>query len=246
MRLKDKTAIITGGGTGIGLATARAFHQEGAKIILFGRRKEKLEKAVEKLGASAMIVQGDMTNNNDLDQLINETLHNFKKIDVLVNNAGLFNGSPLHEISDSQWDEIMDINIRSVFQLTRRVLPVMLSQKYGNIIHISSILGLIAVPEVAAYNVSKGALNQFSRSIAVEYGSSGIRSNSICPGLIATDMTADLMKDTELMKEWSKEYPIGRFGKPEDVANACLYLASDESSFVTGITLPVDGGFTSH
>ena len=240
MRLKDKTAIITGGGTGIGLATARAFYQEGAKIILFGRRKEKLEKAVEKLGDSAIIVQGDMTNNNDLDQLINETLHNFKKIDILVNNAGLFNGAPLHEISDSQWDEIMNINIRSVFQLTRRVLPAMLSQKYGSIIHISSILGLIAVPQVAAYNVSKGALNQFSRSIAVEYGSSGIRSNSICPGLIATDMTADLMK------EWSKEYPIGRFGKPEDVANACLYLASDESSFVTGITLPVDGGFTSH
>ena len=246
MRLKDKIAIITGGGTGIGLATARAFCQEGAKVILFGRRKEKLEKAVEKLGGSGIIVQGDMTNNNDLDKLINETLHNFKKIDVLVNNAGLFNGSPLHEISDSQWDEIMDINIRSVFQLTRRVLPVMLSQKYGSIIHISSILGLIAVPQVAAYNVSKGALNQFSRSIAVEYGSSGIRSNSICPGLIATDMTADLMKDTDLMKEWSKEYPIGRFGKPEDVANACLYLASDESSFVTGITLPVDGGFTAH
>ena len=246
MRLKDKTAIITGGGTGIGLATARAFCKEGAKVILFGRRKEKLEKAVEKLGGSAIIVQGDMTNNNDLDKLINETLHNFKKIDILVNNAGLFNGSPLHEISDSQWDEIMDINIRSVFQLTRRVLPVMLSQKYGSIIHISSILGLIAVPQVAAYNVSKGALNQFSRSIAVEYGSSGIRSNSICPGLIATDMTADLMKDVDLMKEWSKEYPIGRFGKLEDVANACLYLASDESSFVTGITLPVDGGFTAH
>jgi len=246
MRLKDKTAIITGGGTGIGLATARAFCKEGAKVILFGRRKEKLEKAAEKLGGSAIIVQGDMTNNNDLDKLINETLHNFKKIDILVNNAGVFNGSPLHEISDSQWDEIMDINIRSVFQLTRRVLLVMLSQKYGSIIHISSILGLIAVPQVAAYNVSKGALNQFSRSIAVEYGSSGIRSNSICPGLIATDMTADLMKDADLMKEWSKEYPIGRFGKPEDVANACLYLASDESSFVTGITLPVDGGFTAH
>ena len=246
MRLKDKTAIITGGGTGIGLATARAFCLEGAKVILFGRRKEKLEKAVEKLGGSAIIVQGDMINNNDLDKLVNETLHNFKKIDILVNNAGLFNGSPLHEISDSQWDEIMDINIRSVFQLTRRVLPVMLSQKYGSIIHISSILGLIAVPQVAAYNVSKGAMNQFSRSIAVEYGSSGIRSNSICPGLIATDMTADLMKDADLMKEWSKEYPIGRFGKPEDVANACLYLASDESSFVTGITLPVDGGFTAH
>ena len=246
MRLKDKTAVITGGGSGIGLATARVFNQEGAKIVLFGRRKEKLEKAVDDLNGSAIFVQGDMTNNDDLDKLIKETLHHFKGIDILVNNAGLFNGAPLHEISDSEWDKMMDINIRSVFQLTRRVLPVMLSKKKGSIIHISSILGLIAVPEVAAYNVSKGALNQFSRSIAVEYGPSGIRSNSICPGLIETDMTADLMKDVELMKEWSKEYPIGRFGKPKDVANACLYLASDESSFVTGTILPVDGGFTAH
>ena len=246
MRLKDKTPIITGGGSGIGLATARVFSREGAKVVLFGRRKEKLEKAVGDLNASAIFVQGDMTKNDDLEKLINETLHHFERIDILVNNAGLFNGAPLHEISDSQWDEMMDINIRSVFQLTRRVLPVMLSNKKGSIIHISSILGLIAVPQVAAYNVSKGALNQFSRSIAVEYGPSGIRSNSICPGLIETDMTADLMNDLDLMKEWSKEYPIGRFGKPEDVAYACLYLASDESSFVTGTLLPVDGGFTAH
>ena len=244
MRLKDKTAIITGGGSGIGLATARAFCKEGAKVILFGRRKEKLISAADELGDSVLIVQGDMTHNDDLDQLINKTLNNFKGIDILVNSAGLFNGAPLHEISDSQWDGIMDINIRSVFQLTRRVLPIMMAQKSGSIVHISSILGLIAVPQVAAYNVSKGALNQFSRSIAVEYGSYGIRSNSICPGLIETDMTADLMKDASLMQEWSKEYPIGRFGKPEDVASACLFLASDESSFITGTVLPVDGGFT--
>ena len=246
MRLKDKTAIITGGGSGIGLATARAFCKEGAKVILFGRRKEKLISAADELGDSVLIVQGDMTHNDDLDQLINKTLNNFKGIDILVNSAGLFNGAPLHEISDSQWDGMMDINIRSVFQLSRRVLPTMMAQKSGSIIHISSILGLIAVPEVAAYNVSKGALNQFSRSIAVEYGSYGIRSNSICPGLIETDMTADLMKDASLMQEWSKEYPIGRFGKPEDVASACLFLASDESSFITGTVLPVDGGFTAH
>jgi NAD(P)-dependent dehydrogenase (short-subunit alcohol dehydrogenase family) len=246
MRLKDKTAIITGGGSGIGLATARAFCKEGAKVILFGRRKENLVSAAKELGDSALIVQGDMTRNDDLDQLINKTLNNFKGIDILVNSAGLFNGAPLHEISDSQWDEMMDINIRSVFQLTRRVLPIMMAQKSGSIVHISSILGLIAVPQVAAYNVSKGALNQFSRSIAVEYGPYGIRSNSICPGLIKTDMTADLMKDASLMQEWSKEYPIGRFGKPEDVASACLFLASDESSFITGTALPVDGGFTAH
>jgi NAD(P)-dependent dehydrogenase (short-subunit alcohol dehydrogenase family) len=246
MRLKDKTAIITGGGSGIGLATARAFCKEGAKVILFGRRKEKLVSAANELGDSVLFVQGDMTKNDDLDKLINKTLNNFKGIDILVNSAGLFNGAPLHEISDSQWDEMMDINIRSVFQLTRRVLPTMMTQKSGSIVHISSILGLIAVPEVAAYNVSKGALNQFSRSIAVEYGSYGIRSNSICPGLIETDMTAELMKDASLMQEWSKEYPIGRFGKPEDVASACLFLASDESSFITGTELPVDGGFTAH
>lgn len=246
MRLKDKTAIITGGGSGIGLATARAFCKEGAKVILFGRRKEKLISAADELGDSVLIVQGDMTHNDDLDQLINKTLNNFKGIDILVNSAGLYNGAPLHEISDSQWDGMMDINIRSIFQLTRRVLPIMMAQKSGSIVHISSILGLIAVPQVAAYNVSKGALNQFSRSIAVEYGSYGIRSNSICPGLIETDMTADLMKDASLMQEWSKEYPIGRFGKPEDVASACLFLASDESSFITGTVLPVDGGFTAH
>ena len=246
MRLKNKTAIITGGGSGIGLATAHAFHKEGAKVVLFGRRKELLDKASKEIGNYVLSIQGDMTKNEDLDHLINETLNNFNGIDILVNNAGLFEGAPLHEISDSQWDTIMDINIRSVFQLTKRVLPTMMARKNGSIIHISSILGLIAVPQVAAYNVSKGALNQFSRSIAVEYGSHGIRSNSICPGLIETDMTADLMEDKALMQEWSKEYPIGRFGKPNDIANACLYLASDESSFVTGASIPVDGGFTAH
>ena len=122
----------------------------------------------------------------------------------------------------------------------------MIEQKKGTFIHISSILGLVAVPGVAAYNVSKGALLQFNRSLAMEYGSMGIRSNAVCPGLVETEMTKELMKDKELMKQWSKDYPIGRFGVPEDIANACLYLASDESSFITGVALPVDGGFTAH
>ena len=244
MRLVNKTAIITGGGSGIGQACARAFYQEGANVGLFGRREDKLKETAQELGSRAMTVSGDMTRSEDLDRLVQETLSKFHRIDILVNNAGLFKGAPLHEISDEQYDEMMNINMRAVFQLTRRVLPVMMEQKGGNIIHISSILGIIAVPQVAAYNISKGALNQFSRSIAVEYGSYGIRSNSICPGLIETDMTADLMKDEALMQEWSKGYPIGRFGKPEDVANTCLFLASDESSFITGTVLPVDGGFT--
>jgi meso-butanediol dehydrogenase/(S,S)-butanediol dehydrogenase/diacetyl reductase len=244
MRLTNKTAIITGGGSGIGQACAWAFYQEGANVVLFGRREDKLKETAQELGSRAMTVSGDMTRSEDLDRLVQETLSKFHRIDILVNNAGLFKGAPLHEISDEKYDEMMNINMKAVFQLTRRVLPVMMEQKGGNIIHISSILGIIAVPQVAAYNISKGALNQFSRSIAVEYGSYGIRSNSICPGLIETDMTADLMKDEALMQEWSKGYPIGRFGKPEDVASACLFLASDESSFITGTVLPVDGGFT--
>ena len=244
MRLTNKTSIITGGGSGIGQACAWAFYQEGANVVLFGRREDKLKETAQELGSRAMTVSGDMTRSEDLDRLVQETLSKFHRIDILFNNAGLFKGAPLHEISDEKYDEMMNINMKAVFQLTRRVLPVMMEQKSGNIIHISSILGIIAVPQVAVYNISKGALNQFSRSIAVEYGSYGIRSNSICPGLIETDMTADLMKDEALMQEWSKGYPIGRFGKPEDVASACLFLASDESSFITGTVLPVDGGFT--
>ncbi|MBT5550697.1 MAG: SDR family oxidoreductase [Nitrospina sp.] len=246
MRLANKTAIITGGGSGIGQACARAFCREGGNVVLFGRRQQKLEETAQELGSQALAVQGDMTRREDLARLVQETQDKFHRIDILVNNAGLFKGAPLHEISDEQYDEMMDINMRAVFRLTREVLPVMMEQQGGSIVHISSILGLIAVPQVAAYNVSKGALNQFSRSIAVEYGSHNIRSNAICPGLIKTDMTADLMEDEALMQEWSKEYPIGRFGRPEDVANACLFLASDESSFVTGAVLPVDGGFTAH
>ena len=246
MRLANKTAIITGGGSGIGQASARVFHREGANVVLFGRRKHKLEETAQELGSRVLIVEGDMTRSKDLERLLQETRSAFQRIDILVNNAGIFKGAPLHEISDEQYDEIMNVNMRAVFLLTRRVLPVMMEQKGGSIIHISSILGIIAVPQVAAYNISKGAMNQLNRSIAVEYGSYGIRSNSICPGLIKTDMTTDLMNDKKLMQEWSKDYPIGRFGKPEDVANACLFLASDESSFITGIVLPVDGGFTAH
>ena len=246
MRLANKTAIITGGGSGIGKATARFFHREGANVVLFGRRKHKLEETAHELGTRALTIEGDMTRSTDLDRLVQETRSTFQRIDILVNNAGIFKGAPLHEVSSDQYDEIMNINMTAVFQLTRKVLPVMMEQKGGSIIHISSILGIIAVPQVAVYNISKGAMNQLNRSIAVEYGSYGIRSNSICPGLIKTDMTANLMNDETLMQEWSKEYPLGRFGKPEDVANACLFLASDESSFITGTVIPVDGGFTAH
>ena len=246
MKLEDKSAIITGGGSGIGLACAKLFSNEGAKVAIIGRRKNRLELAAKEVEGHILPVVGDLTNNNDLDNLISKTLHAFKKIDIVVNNGGIFSGSSVHETKDEDWNTIMNTNINSVFQLTKRVLPHMMKRKAGTFVHIASILGLVAAPGVAAYNVSKGALLQFNRSIAMEYGSLGIRSNAVCPGLVKTEMTEDLMKDEELMLEWSKDYPIGRFGVPEDIASACLYLASDESSFVTGVALPVDGGFTAH
>ena len=244
MRLKEKIAIITGGATGIGLACARLFQQEGARVALFGRRQDRLDQAKKILGEPTMTISGDITRQEDIDRLTREVLDKWGRIDILINNAGTFTPAPLHETEDSLWDDMLNVNLRAVFLLTKKVLPQMLKQKSGSIVNISSILGMVAVPQTAAYNASKGALNQFSKSIAVEYGHAGIRSNSVCPGMIQTEMTAELRGNTELMDEWKKGYPLGRFGEPSEVAKACLFLASDEASFVTGATLPVDGGYT--
>ena len=167
MRLEDKSAIITGGGSGIGLACAKLFSNEGAKVAIIGRRKNRLELAAKEVKGHILPVVGDLTNNNDLDNLISKTLHAFKKIDIVVNNGGIFSGSSVHETKDEDWNTIMNTNINSVFQLTKRVLPHMMKRKAGTFVHIASILGLVAAPGVAAYNVSKGALLQFNRSIAM-------------------------------------------------------------------------------
>ena len=246
MRLKNKTAIITGGATGIGLATAQLFGKEGANVSIVGRRQEPLERAKSLIGDNLLAIQGDITEDATREQLVTQTLDRFGSIDILVNNAGIFRMGPLHEMDSSDWDQMMDVNLRSIFQLCKAVLPTMINGSGGSIVHISSILGMIAVPQTAAYNVSKGGLIQLSRSIAVEYGCQGIRSNVLCPGMIETEMTESLRENKDLMEEWIKEYPIGRFGKPDDVAHACLYMASDESSFVTGTVIPIDGGFTAH
>ena len=244
MRLQNKTAIITGGGSGIGLACARLFAQEGARVAIFGRRQDRLDQAQKEIGDSILAVQGNITQKQDTERLVETAVKQLGKVDILINNAGIFGGAPVHETDDALWDQTFIINMRGVFQLTRKVLPQMIAQGSGSIIHISSILGMIAVPQTAAYNASKGALNQFSKFIAVEYGGQGIRSNSVCPGMIETEMTEELRSDQALMQEFLKGYPLGRFGKPEEVAQACLFLASDESAFITGTTLPIDGGYT--
>lgn len=244
MRLSNKTAIITGGGTGIGLECARLFVQEGARVVIFGRRQDRLDAAKQELGSAVMTIQGDLTQDQDTNLLVVNAIIQLRKVDILVNNAGVFMPGATHENDDTLWDETFNVNMKGAFQLTRKVLKFMIKQGSGSIIHISSVLGMRAVPQTAAYNASKGALNQFSKSIAVEYGAQGIRSNAVCPGMVETEMTEEMRQDEALMAEFLKRYPLGRFGQPEDVARACLFLASDESSFITGTTLPVDGGCT--
>ncbi len=246
MKLTGKTAIITGGATGIGLACAELFLKEGGKVVLFGRRKDRLEEAEKALQGDVLTVSGDITQEKDVNRLVNETRSKYKSVDILINNAGTFAMAPLHEMDPGEWDRVLDINLRGVFLLTQSVIPSMLEQGGGSMVHISSILGMIAAPQTAAYNASKAALSQFSRSLAVEYGPQGIRSNTICPGLIETEMTEGMMDNKEWIAELAKRYPIGRFGKPQDVAEACLFLASDQSSFITGTVLPVDGGCTAN
>ncbi len=246
MRLQGKTAIITGGATGIGLACARLFLREGARVALFGRREDRLKEAQASLDGPVLTVTGDVTTEADVDRLVAETRTRFGTVDILVNNAGTFAMAPLHELEPVEWDRVMDVNLRGVYLLTRRVIASMLEGTGGSLIHISSILGMIACPQTAVYNASKAALIQFSRSLAVEYGPRGIRSNAVCPGLIETEMTADLMGNQEWLDELAKRYPIGRFGNPEDVAEACLFFAGDAASFITGTVLPVDGGCTAN
>jgi NAD(P)-dependent dehydrogenase (short-subunit alcohol dehydrogenase family) len=244
MRLDNKTAIITGGGSGIGLSCARTFAREGADVVLFGRRQDKLDQAAKEIGSQALAVQGDITKIDDIERLVSQTIESFNKIDILINNAGVFEMGTLLDTQGDSWQKILDVNIKGVFQLTQAVLPKMLEQKSGSIVNISSILSTIGIAGTLAYSASKGALDQFNRVIAMEHAKDGIRSNSICPGMIETEMTEELRNDKSVITDILNAYPVGRFGLPQEVANACLFLASDEASFITGTVLPVDGGYT--
>ena len=248
MILNEKVAVITGGGTGMGKATALLFAKEGANIAIFGRREEKLnevkDEIKEKYGKDIVLVSGDVASKDDAKILIDKTVNSFKKIDILVNNAGIFRGTNFSDTQISEWDQVMDTNLKGVFLVTKETIPHMLTNKGGSIVNISSILGMVAIPNAPAYNSSKGGLVLFTKSIAVEYAEQNIRANCICPGLVATPMTKDFMAETETMKEIIKDYPMKRFGKPEDIAYPCLFLASEWSSWITGAILPVDGGYT--
>lgn len=249
-RLDGKVALITGGGTGIGAACARVFAEEGAALVLTGRRKEVLEAVTEGIkekGGRALAVAGSVTDEAHARSAVAQAVRAFGRLDILVNNAGVGAfGKLLHETEDATWEEMLAINLTGAYRMIKAAVPEMIKAGGGSIVNVSSIASLVGIPLTAAYSASKGGLDALTRCVAMDYAPQKIRCNSICPGLVETPMAASLLNDPQRLKEVMASYPLGRPGTPEEVARLILYLASDESAWMTGTVIPFDGGMTAH
>ncbi len=243
MKLKGKVAIITGGSRGIGKATAILLSQQGASVVITSKDKITLEKTSQEIKNSTAIA-GDIRKYSDVENVINKTIEKFGRIDILINNAGIFpQVKPLHEISEEEWNEVIDINLTGQFRFTKAAIPYLMKSK-GSIVNISSDAGLKSFEnfEADAYTASKAALVLLTKAWAVEYSKYKIRVNCVCPGIVETDMTRPFLGNEIDRAMATAEHPIGRIGQPEDVAKAILYLVSEDSSWVTGAIIPIDGG----
>ena len=246
-RLQGKTALISGAASGMGAAEARIFAAQGAHVIVAdvddaGARE--VVQSITEAGGSAIAVHLDVSDAANWDRAIAEGVEAFGNINVLVNNAGILIMKPVQETSEEEWDKIFSINAKGVFLGTKAVLDSMKASGSGSIINISSIYGLVGAPSAAAYQATKGAVRLLTKGTAVDYAPFNIRVNSIHPGVIATAMTDDLLKDPEVAKALLGTTILERSAQPEEVANAVLFLASDEASFITGSEMVVDGGYT--
>ena len=242
--LQGKTALITGASRGIGKAIALLYAREGADIAITNIADDdefkNAVREIETLGVKAKGYVSNAASFEDSQRVINEVVRDFSKIDILVNNAGITRDTLLMRMTEEQWDAVIAVNLKSVFNLTRAVIQVMLKQKSGSIINMSSVVGVSGNAGQSNYSASKAGIIGFTKSVAKEVGSRNIRSNAIAPGFIMTEMTEKLPEDVK--NEWVNKIPLKRGGTPEDVAHTALYLASDLSSYVTGQTIHVCGG----
>ena len=242
--LEGKTALITGASRGIGKAIAHRFAREGADIAITNIvDDEEFQSALKELGLLGVKARGYVSNAasfNDSQRVINEVVNDFGKIDILVNNAGITKDTLLMRMTEEQWDSVIAVNLKSVFNLTKAVLQPMLKQKSGSIINMSSVVGVSGNAGQSNYSASKAGIIGFTKSVCKEVGSRNIRCNAIAPGFIITEMTDKLPEDVKL--EWTNKIPLRRGGTPDDVANTALYLACDLSSYVSGQTIHVCGG----
>ncbi len=254
MRLEGKVALITGGGSGIGRATAELFAREGASVVvsdLHGPAAEETARAVGGSGGEAIVVTGDVSVSADAERMVSTATEAHGRLDVLVNSAGVSarNALPEGASPEQVWDKVMDVNLKGTYLVSWFAVPAMERSGGGSIINLSSIMGLVGYPKGMGggfnpYVPSKGGVLQFTRNLAIDSADKNIRVNCICPGYVETNLTSALTGDEELRRVLESRHPMGRLGKPEEIAFAALYLASDESAFVTGAPLVVDGGYT--
>lgn len=246
MKLEKKTALVTGGGSGLGYAIAKSFTEAGIHTVIAGRDLKKLEKAALALGPLCSYRVCDVTQFAAIPQLVNDIEAGIGPIDILVNNAGINQKKEFTEVSEEEFTRLLNTNVTAVFVLSREVVKKMLERGKGCIINISSMAAIYGMPKVIAYTASKAAIDGMTRAMSVELSPLGIRVNAIAPGFIFSDMTAKALDaDPERKARVMTRTPMGKMGQPEDIAAAALYLASDAASYVTGVILPVDGGNSS-
>ncbi len=238
-----KVAIVTGGGSGLGMAIAQKFTENGITTVIAGRDVDKLNKAKEQLGERCIAMQCDLSNLASIPAFVENVLQQCGQIDILVNNAGINMKKDFTEVTDQDFQNILTTNVTAVFALSREVVKHMLTKSTGCIINISSMAAQYGLPKVIAYSASKTAIDGMTRAMAVELSPRGIRVNAIAPGFIYSDMTAKaLNSDPERKAKVFGRTPMGHMGQPEDIGNAALYLAGDGAKYVTGVVLPIDGG----
>ncbi len=250
-RLDGKVALITGGGEGIGKATALLFSSEGASVGIMARTKERLGEVIAENPGPGEIkaYQGDVSKEEDVKRVVESFYSDFGRIDILFNNAGILEGGTVVTTTNDVWDRTININVKGVFYMSKYVVPLMAKHGGGSIINNSSVLGIVGMEGCVAYNASKGAVRQITKSMAIDHAKENIRTNSVCPGYIKTKMDPEFMgnppdAEQQLDKIAAEMIPLVRRADAEEVAHSVLYLASDEARYVTGSDLVIDGGWT--
>jgi len=251
MKFKDKTVIVTGGGTGIGRETALLFAEEGANVLITGRRIDKLrevQKEAGKLGIEIDYLVNDISDEDRCKSIVKYVVEKYGHIDILFNNAGILLPGSTHEISSLEWDKTFNVNVRGMWLMSKHVLPHLMEQRSGSIINSSSVIGIKGFTGVAAYAASKGAVAELTKCMALEYADKGIRVNAICPGFVDTPLVSEGYMSRVEDKEDAKTYlnslhPLGRIATAKEIAHAVLFLCDENSGFITGHLLPIDGGW---